>query len=111
MRAIMAKKKKIVEKREVTRLEAQLGTETYRMLKGLVTNPVSVIGLVLLGIFLLIAAAAPILAPPQREGADPYRIPRDGYGSIPRPPGSEWKTRQPPIPFWWKTVTGHEQWV
>ena len=107
----MAKKKKIVEKREVTRLEAQLGTETYRMLKGLVTNPVSVIGLVLLGIFLLIAAAAPILAPPQREGADPYRIPRDGYGSIPRPPGSEWKTRQPPIPFWWKTVTGHEQWV
>ncbi len=107
----MAKKKKIVEKREVTRLEAQLGTETYRMLKGLVTNPVSVIGLVLLGIFLLIAAAAPILAPPQREGADPYRIPRDGYGSIPQPPGSEWKTRQPPIPFWWKTVTGHEQWV
>ena len=107
----MAKKKKIVEKREVTRLEAQLGTETYRMLKGLVTNPVSVIGLVLLGIFLLIAAAAPVLAPPQREGADPYRIPRDGYGSIPRPPGSEWKTRQPPIPFWWKTVTGHEQWV
>lgn len=107
----MAKKKKIVEKREVARLEAWLGTETYRMLKGLVTNPISVIGLVLLGIFLLIAAAAPVLAPPQREGADPYRIPRDGYGSIPQPPGSEWKTRQPPIPFWWKTVTGHEQWV
>ncbi len=107
----MAKKEKIVEKHEIGRLEAWLGTETYRMLKGLVTNPLSVIGLVLLSSFILIAVAAPILAPPQREGADPYRIPRDGYGSIPQPPGSEWKTRQPPIPFWWKTVTGHEQWV
>lgn len=107
----MAKKEKASGKHEVGRLEARLGTETYRMLKGLVTNPLSVIGLVLLTSFILIAVAAPILAPPQREGADPYRIPRDGYGSIPQPPGSEWKTRQPPIPFWWKTVTGHEQWV
>ena len=45
-------------------LERQLGVEVYRIVKGLMTNPISVAGMVLLGVFLFVALAAPILAPP-----------------------------------------------
>lgn len=91
-------------------LEGWLGHDVYRTVKGLVTNPMSVAGMVLLGLFIFIALAAPILAPPL-PNADPYNIPRDGYGAVPKPPGAEWKSRQPPLPFWWKAVTGKDQWV
>lgn len=91
-------------------LENWLGHDVYRTVKGLVTNPISVLGLILLGLFIFVAAAAPVLAPPL-PNMDPYNIPRDGYGDVPKPPGAEWKTRQPPLPFWWKTVTGKDQWV
>ncbi len=97
-------------KRKVRWLERKLGTETYRLVRGLITNPVSVSGLVLLGIFIFIAVAAPVLAP-VKPGADPYKIPRDGYGQVPKPPGSEWRTREPPLPFWWKPVMGTDRWV
>jgi peptide/nickel transport system permease protein len=91
-------------------LEQALGIELYRMVRGLVTNPLSVIGLLLLAFFLFVALAAPILAP-IRPGADPYQIPRDGYGSVPEPPGTEWGGRQPPLPFWWKPIVGTDHWV
>jgi peptide/nickel transport system permease protein len=91
-------------------LERQLGIEMYRVVKGLVTNPVSVAGMVLLGIFLFVALAAPVLAPPLHPD-EPYRIPRDGYGPVPKAPGTEWRSRQPEIPFWWKAVTGKDNWV
>ncbi len=91
-------------------LERRLGTEMYRAVKGLVTNPISLVGLVLLALFVFVALAAPVLAPPPRPN-DPYNIPRDGYSPVPRPPGSEWKSRPPPLPFWWKTVTGKDNWV
>ncbi|MCK4898804.1 MAG: ABC transporter permease [Anaerolineales bacterium] len=91
-------------------LERQLGTESYRQLKALVTNPVSVAGFVLLGLFLFVAAAAPILAPPIFP-EDPYQIPRDGYNPVPRPPGTEWVKNPPPLPFWWETITGTDQWI
>jgi len=105
----------MTKKQENTRkpmgwLEAQLGTETYRLIKGLLTNPISVAGMILLGIFIFVAVAAPLLAPP-REGADPFKIPRDGYGQVPKPPGSEWRTRQPPLPFWWKALVGTDSWT
>ena len=105
----------MTEKQENTRkpmgwLEAQLGTETYRLIKGLVTNPISVVGMILLGIFIFVAVAAPLLAP-VREGADPFRIPRDGYSQVPKPPGTEWRTRQPPLPFWWKAIVGTDNWI
>ncbi len=97
-------------RRPVNWLEHLVGHDAYRTLKGLATNPVSVIGLILLALFIFIAAAAPILAPPVSPD-DPYNIPRDGYGAVPKVPGTEWKTRQPPLPFWWKAVTGKDQWV
>jgi peptide/nickel transport system permease protein len=99
-----------VPEREISNLERRLGTETYRALKGLLTNPISLAGFILLGLFLFVAAAAPILAPPVRADA-PYQIPRDGYSSVPLPPGTIWKTRQPELPFWYETVMGTDQWV
>jgi peptide/nickel transport system permease protein len=99
-----------IGRKEASWLERRLGTELYRATKGLVTNPVSLAGLVLLGLFILVAVFAPVLAPPLYED-DPFQIPRDGYGPVPKPPGTEWKTRQPPLPFWWEAVTGKDQWV
>jgi peptide/nickel transport system permease protein len=99
-----------VGKKEAGRLEGWLGTEAYRAVRGLVKNPVSVSGMILLALFLFIALAAPVLAPPYNPN-DPYTIPRDGYSPVPRPPGTEWAKRAPDLPFWWKTVTGKDQWV
>lgn len=90
--------------------ERWVGHDVYRTVKGLMTNPISVIGMVLLAFFIFVALAAPILAP-YAPGTSTSRIPRDGYGAVPKPPGAEWKTRQPPLPFWWKAVTGKDQWV
>jgi peptide/nickel transport system permease protein len=42
---------------------------------------------------------------------DPYKIPRDGFKSEPQPMGSIWKTKKPPLPVWWETVMGTDQWV
>ncbi len=95
--------------REMGRLERWLGTENYRVLKALVTNPLSVTGLILLAFFVFIAVAAPVLAPP--AGRDPYRIPRDGYSPDPKPPGTEWRRREPPLPFWWKPIMKTDRWV
>ncbi len=91
-------------------LERTLGIEMYRMLRGLFTNPLSIIGLVLLTIFILIAVFAPVLAPPL-NWHDRYQIPRDGYSPNPRPPMSEWKSREPTLPFWWKPIMRTDHWV
>jgi peptide/nickel transport system permease protein len=99
-----------IGKKEASWLERRLGTEAYRALRGLVKNPVSLAGMALLGLFLFVAAAAPVLAPPFRPD-DPYTIPRDGYSPVPRPPGTEWTKRAPELPFWWEAVTGKDHWV
>ncbi len=96
--------------KEPGRLERLLGPDFYRMLKGLLTNPLSLSGLALLGLFLIIALAAPVLAPP-RPNANPYHIPRDGFSPNPKMPGTEWRVRQPPLPFWWKPITHKDHWV
>lgn len=56
------------------------------------------------------AIFAPVLAPPVTPN-DPYKIPRDGFKSQPREPGSDWTKNVPDIPFWYKAVTGNEEWV
>ncbi len=95
--------------REIGRLEHFLGPEYYRIVKGLLTTPASVIGMVVLGMFIIIALAAPVIAPP--VGNDPYKIPRDGFSPDPRPMGSAWTIRPPALPFWWKPLTGTDHWV
>ncbi len=52
-------------------------------------NPLSVIGLVLIVAFAIIAIFAPLIAPTPEGQFDSYMIPRDGYASTPEPPSAE----------------------
>jgi peptide/nickel transport system permease protein len=97
--------------RELRGLERLIGPEWYRILRGLFTNILSVAGLIIVTSFILAAALAPVLAPPLKVAANPYLIPRDGFGPEPKPPGAVWTREVPPIPFWYKTVTGKDKWV
>jgi peptide/nickel transport system permease protein len=96
---------------ELTGLRKLLGPEWYRLLRGVVTNPLSIAGLVIVIFFLLMAAFAPVLAPPSQIINDPYLIPRDGFGPEPQPPGAVWEKNPPPLPFWYETITGKDYWV
>jgi peptide/nickel transport system permease protein len=59
-----------------------------KILKQLFTRPLSLVGFVLLFVFIVIAVAAPWLAPPKYPH-EPYRIPRDSYWAEPKPPSAE----------------------
>jgi peptide/nickel transport system permease protein len=96
---------------ELTGLRKLLGPEWYRLLRGVVTNPLSVAGLIIVTVFILMAVFAPVLAPPLTVAGDPYLIPRDGFGPEPQPPGSVWKREVPPLPFWYEPITGNDSWV
>jgi peptide/nickel transport system permease protein len=101
----------LAEPKKENNIRRVLGDENYKKLKKLVTNPLAVTGFILLLFFTLVAIAAPELAPP-RDPARPYDIPRDGFRSDPRPPMSEWTTRQPPrVPGWYTPITGQTEWV
>jgi peptide/nickel transport system permease protein len=99
------------ELRELGRLERLIGSEWYRLIRGVLTNPLSVAGLILVLIFVLTATFAPVLAPPVEGTYDPYLIPRDGYGPEPKPPGTPWRLYPPPVPGWYRTVIGQDSWV
>jgi peptide/nickel transport system permease protein len=96
--------------REQGRLEQLIGPEWHRVLRGLVINRLSVAGLAIVVFFILVAALAPTLAPKVRPNADPYLIPRDGFGPEPKPPGALWEREPPPVPGWYQAVFGDE-WV
>lgn len=57
-----------------------------RIIKKLLSNTTSLIGLILLFVFVLIALFAPYIAPPLFE-SDPYQIPRMSWDVEPQPPG------------------------
>lgn len=98
--------------RELSWLEKNLGPEWARLIKGVLTNPLSVTGLLILSLIILTAVFAPVLAPPLTSTWDTTRVPRDGFRAEPQVPGTEWN-RNPPetIPFWYTPLTGHEEWV
>ena len=96
--------------RKIGRFERFLGPENYRIITGLLKTPASIMGFVLIGIFIFIALAAPLIIPPATAN-DPYKIPRDGFRSDPRPMGSDWTRNVPEIPFWYKALTGNDKWV
>ena len=60
-----------------------------KVLKRLLTNPTSLTGIILLIFFVIIAVAAPMLAPVPERSRDVYMIPRDGFGSTPVGPSDE----------------------
>ncbi len=96
--------------REIGWLERFLGPDNYRIVKGLLKTPASILGFILIGLFIFIALAAPLIAPPLNPN-DPYKIPRDGFSPNPRPMGAEWNHNQPPLPFWWKPIMKTDEWV
>jgi len=57
--------------------------------RQLVRNPLSLVGLVIIALFIVIAIAAPFIAPPPEGHRDPYMIPRDGYWAEPQPPSKD----------------------
>lgn len=98
-----------VSDRKIGRAERILGPENYRVMRGLMRTPASIIGFSLIVLFIIIALAAPVIAPPGR--GDPYKIPRDGFSPDPKPMMSEWNRNAPPLPFWWKSVMKTDKWV
>jgi peptide/nickel transport system permease protein len=96
--------------RRIGRVERVLGPENYRIVTGLLKTPASIIGFILIGLFVLVAIAAPVIISPTRA-SDAYSIPRDGFSPNPKPPGSEWVRNPPPLPFWYEPVMGTDQWV
>lgn len=96
--------------REIGRLERFLGPENYRIVTGLLKTPASILGFILIGLFIVIAFAAPLIAPPVTPN-DPYKIPRDGFKSEPQPMGSPWISKPPPLPFWYEPIMGTDKWV
>jgi peptide/nickel transport system permease protein len=101
--------KETIAERKIGALERILGPENYRILKGLIRTPASIMGFTLIFLYILTAVFAPVIIPP--VGRDPYKIPRDGFSSEPKGMGSEWKKNVPDIPFWYKAVTGKDEWV
>lgn len=101
--------REVFSDRKIGRLERFLGPENYRIIKGLLRTPASIMGFTLIGLFVLVALLAPVIAPP--VGNDPYKIPRDGFSGEPKAPGTEWKKNAPDLPFWYKAVTGKDHWV
>jgi peptide/nickel transport system permease protein len=95
--------------RKIGWFERFLGPDNYRIITGLFKTPASIIGFILIFLFILVAIFAPTIAPP--VGNDPMKIPRDGFSGEPQPPGSPWKRNVPEIPFWYEPLTGNEEWV
>jgi len=52
-------------------------------------NPLSIIGMTIILIFVIIALLAPVIAPPPEGVPDPYQIPRFGFSPTPQPPSIE----------------------
>lgn len=96
---------------KVNRLKRMVGPQWYNLIHGVFTNPLSIIGLIITSIFILTAAFAPFIAPSSPGSTNNYLIPRDGYSSTPKPPGTVWKINPPKVPGWYQAITRKDQWV
>jgi peptide/nickel transport system permease protein len=97
--------------RQLSWLERKVGPEWYKLIVGVFTNPLSVIGLIITAIFILTAACAPLIAPTAPGASDYYLIPRDGYSSTPKSPNTLWKVNAPDAPGWYQAITKSNKWV
>ncbi len=55
----------------------------------LLKNPTSLVGIILLLLFVVMAIGAQWFAPPPPNARDAYMIPRDGFSTTPKPPSEE----------------------
>lgn len=60
-----------------------------KIVKKLLRNPTSLVGIILLVIFVTIAIGASAFAPVPENSRDPYMIPRQGFGTEPKQPSPE----------------------
>lgn len=112
MTTVTAPPQEQVKLRQERRLERWLGPEWARLVRGILTNPLSITGLILVIMFLLVGIFAPVLAPAPNANWDQNMIPRDGFRSEPQPPGTPWNRNAPAyVPGWYSFVTGNEEWV
>lgn len=63
--------------------------ETWKVIRRLLGNPASLLGIILVLLFVIVAILAPVLAPPRNARVDPYTIPRDGFSPEPRAPSAK----------------------
>src|SRR5512142_693517 len=96
--------------RRVSWLERLIGPDYYKVVRGLLVTPTSVVGLIIMAVFILIALGAPVIAPASNPD-NPYKMPRDGFSSDPRPPMTEWTRLPPSLPFWYQPVMHSDKWV
>jgi peptide/nickel transport system permease protein len=78
--------KLVIEREQPTtlgRLKAKLEMPTT--VRRLLLNPTSLTGIILVVFFVIVAVAAPLLAPPKSK-REPYLIPKDGFAMEPRAP-------------------------
>jgi len=54
------------------------------VVRRLLKNPTSLLGIILLLGFVFVAIAAPVIAPPAKSSRNVYLIPRDGFGNQPK---------------------------
>jgi peptide/nickel transport system permease protein len=99
-----------VSMRKIGRLERFLGPDNYRVVQGMFKTPAAIMGFSLIVFFVIIAIAAPVIAPPLNPN-DPYKIPRDGFKAEPQPMMSPWNRNTPELPFWWESIMKTDQWV
>jgi len=81
------------------------------LIRQMLEHRIAIFGIIMLGFFVFVAVFAPVLAPPLENARDPMLIPRDGFGTVPLPPGTEWNRNAPPLPFWWQPLTGLDHWT
>ena len=76
--------------------------------KKLLKNPTSMLGIILLLGFILVAIFAPNLAPPPAKTRDVYMIPRDGFATEPKAPSPEhiWGTTEGQYDIYYGVVWG-----
>jgi peptide/nickel transport system permease protein len=59
------------------------------MARQLAKNPLSLMGIIIIATFIIIAIFAPMIAPTPEGRWNPYLIPREGYSATPQPPSEE----------------------
>lgn len=72
-----------------SQLLVRQNSELSKMLRQITRNPLSIVGIFFVLIFVGIAVFAPVIAPPPAGTRDAYLIPRDGFKAEPQPPNAE----------------------
>lgn len=64
-------------------------SELSKMLRQLMRNPLSIVGMLFVLFFVGVAVFAPVIAPPPAGSRDAFLIPRDGFKAEPQAPSAE----------------------